>query len=72
MKDAIFKLRILKILLMEAVDLWNSQFRKADLDQRNCCDGRECACGGQTTRDLWISVYERHYKYSQPNNLTGE
>lgn len=51
MRDAIFKLRILRIFLWDAFDGWRGAVR--DLDARMCCDGYECGCMGSTNREFW-------------------
>lgn len=53
MRDAITKLRILRMLLVEAFEQWRTDIWRNDLDARYCCDGRECCCQAATWRDIY-------------------
>ena len=53
MTDRIWKLRLLCSLLRETFEGWHRDVWKRDLDERYCCDGRECGCYGATIRELW-------------------
>jgi hypothetical protein len=53
MTDDLFKAKILEILIRGALDDWIQNVRDRDLDEYNCCSGRDCLCGGQTVRDVW-------------------
>lgn len=32
---------------------WSNEIYKRDLDERVCCDGKMCGCGGVTIREQW-------------------
>ena len=53
MKDTIFKLKLLWIFLIDAYENWKREIWKRELDENQCCDGRECCCGGASIRDSW-------------------
>ena len=53
MKDALFKLRILRVLLQGAFEEWRDTIKSKDLDAPYCCDGRECCCAAETMRSMW-------------------
>lgn len=53
MSDLIFKLRVLRYLLVSGYEEWRDSVWKCDLDSLWCCDGRECGCGGSTVREMW-------------------
>lgn len=53
MRDTIAKLRILRDMLSVAFDEWKRGVWNRDLDSLWCCDGRGCACGGTTVRDVF-------------------
>lgn len=53
MSDLIFKLRVLRYLLVGAYEEWRDSVWKRGLDSRFCCDGRECGCGASTVREMW-------------------
>ena len=59
MKDLIFKLKILFLMLASAQEEWRKHVWERDLDSRDCCSGRECCCGGATVRDIWSEVYPK-------------
>lgn len=52
-RGAMTKLALLPGFLSRAFDDWLSLIWESDLDACYCCDGRECGCGGQTTREVW-------------------
>lgn len=49
------KLKILYWMVFNSIEGWHSQIWKADLDERFCCDGRDCGCGGATIEDIYMS-----------------
>lgn len=51
--DVIFKLRVLRYLLVSAYEEWRDSVWKRELDSRFCCDGYECGCGASTVREMW-------------------
>lgn len=53
MRDVINKLLILRDMLRAAYGEWRHGVWDRDLDARWCCDGRECACGGSTVREIF-------------------
>lgn len=53
MKDIFFKFKILYWLILDTCGTWKAEVWKRDLDERFCCDGRDCACGGMTVKDSW-------------------
>jgi hypothetical protein len=53
MRDVITKLRILSLLLSEALEQWRTDIWDNDLDAHYCCDGRECGCQAATWRDIY-------------------
>ena len=53
MRDAITKIRILFGFLSSSVDAWKSEVWSRDLDERYCCDGRECGCQGVSVREVY-------------------
>lgn len=53
MKDALTKLRILYRVLSAAYSDWRQEVWSRDLDERYCCDGRECGCMAMTVRDVF-------------------
>ena len=50
----ITKLKILKMWISDAFHGWHEQIWKRDLDERYCCDGKMCGCGGMTLRDIYL------------------
>lgn len=58
MRDAFDKLRILSHFLAAAYDNWRTEVWSRDLDQRYCCDGRECCCGAMTVREVYFGSLE--------------
>lgn len=58
MRDALFKLRILRVMLGGAYTEWRDYIANRDLDGLYCCDGRECCCGGETLREMWANTDE--------------
>lgn len=59
MADLIFKLRVLRAFVSDAIDNWRELVWSRDLDAAYCCDGRECCCGGETVRQVF-SYQVRH------------
>ena len=57
MSYVVFKIRVLGALLSDALSTWHKEVWKVDLDERRCCDGRECCCGGATNRDVWSNCF---------------
>lgn len=53
MSDLIFKLRVLRYLLIAAYEEWRDSVWKCELDSPFCCDGYECGCGASTVREKW-------------------
>lgn len=53
MSDLLFKLRVLRWMLMDSVEQWRAEVWQRDLDSSYCCDGRECGCMATTVRELW-------------------
>lgn len=47
------KLRILGGLLYYMFDTWRVEVYRHDLDERGCCDGRECGCGAATLGEMY-------------------
>lgn len=50
LQDKWLSARILALHLRNAVAAWRVETR---LDERMCCDGRECGCYGSTWRSFW-------------------
>lgn len=50
------KLKILFWLICDCASSWKTEIWNKDLDERFCCDGRECGCGGATIGDMYSSV----------------
>lgn len=53
MRDTLLKLRILRGLLAATWRDWRQSVWDRDLDERYCCDGRECGCMGSSVREVW-------------------
>jgi len=57
MKDIFLKIKILFWVIQDSIGggwgYWKSEIWKHDLDERYCCDGKMCMCGGDTIRDQW-------------------
>ncbi|WEK42935.1 MAG: hypothetical protein P0Y64_16580 [Candidatus Sphingomonas colombiensis] len=53
MRDILFKLRLLRLLLANAHEEWKREIWKCDLDAPYCCGGHECGCMATTTRELY-------------------
>jgi hypothetical protein len=53
MGDFLFKLKILAVLLKGQFHEWRIDVWSRELDERYCCDGRECGCYGVSVRDVW-------------------
>ena len=51
MKEWFFRLRILRVLLNEAIREWRKDV--AQLDEQMCCGGQDCGCMGSTFRHQW-------------------
>jgi len=60
MKDWFFKLTVLRWLLSDAYTTWRDNVRDCDLDAAECCDGRDCLCGGMTVREVWTPPSQIH------------
>ncbi len=55
MRDWIFRLRVLAVILAAAYREWRVQFVGRDLDDYYCCPGQmqdECGCRGSTVREM--------------------
>lgn len=50
MREAWWKVRILGIHLKLAFEAWRGETK---FDERCCCSGSECGCGGETWREFW-------------------
>ena len=52
MRQIIRKIKILKMLLLDAFDTWKKEVWEKDLDGPYCCSGTSivspCGCGGMT------------------------
>ena len=59
MADTLFKLRILRAFLDETFTSWRDQLWDKDLDDRYCCDGNQCCCGGASIREMFSACYPR-------------
>ena len=55
MREAIWKLGVLRDLLLSAVRQWRSEVWSRDPDDFYCCPGEsnQCGCYGVTVRDLY-------------------
>lgn len=53
MRDFFTKLSILVDMLSDIFETWRDEIWAHDLDERYCCDGRECGCYGATYRDVY-------------------
>jgi hypothetical protein len=53
MRDLITKLSILRGLLAYQFEQWRKDIWSHDLDDRYCCDGRECGCQGASYREIY-------------------
>lgn len=51
--DFVFKLRVLRWLIADAISQWRKEVWPAELDASYCCDGRECGCQAATHREIW-------------------
>ena len=60
MKDIFTKLRQLYLWELNAFYEWKHEIWSRDLDERYCCDGKECGCGGMTIRETLCSVEPRN------------
>lgn len=58
MRDLIFKLRVLRFMVVEATDTWRSTIWSKDPGALYCCDARECLCGGDTIRQAWSWILQ--------------
>ena len=61
MKDKILKIqhlfkRIYYDFIYDYND-WKENLWDRDLDENDCCDGRECGCDGRTVRQNYIKDY---------------
>ena len=59
MGDLLFKLKILVVLLKGQFHEWRVDIWSRHLDERYCCDGRECGCCGVSVRDVWTRLNNR-------------
>jgi len=57
MRDRLFKLYVLFVVLWDGISgafqYWKTEIYDRELDERVCCDGRMCGCGGETIREQW-------------------
>jgi hypothetical protein len=53
LSDLLFKLRVLRFFIWNAVGEWKREIWSADLDAPYCCGGHECGCQASTTRELY-------------------
>lgn len=53
MNNLFVKLGILLGFLSSAFSDWKREVWSRDLDERYCCDGRECCCQAMTVRDVY-------------------
>lgn len=53
MIDILLKLKILHDMLSSACADWKSSIWNNGLDDRHCCDGYMCGCGGTTIRQMY-------------------
>ena len=57
MKARIQKLKILKSMIfcgvLVAYRTWKTEVWPNDLDDYDCCSGRECLCGGYTIKECY-------------------
>ncbi len=49
----IWKLRILRLMLLAEFEQWKKDVWVREPDSRWCCDGRECSCGGATVAEMY-------------------
>lgn len=57
MADFVFKVKMLLIYLLGSTKDWRSEVWSKDPDSLYCCDGRECACGGLTVREMHSHIF---------------
>lgn len=55
MKQFVDKIRILRMMLWAEFVSWKVQIWDHDMDDYFCCSGRDCACGGESIRDAYLS-----------------
>lgn len=60
MSDKLFKLRLLVTWMRVSFEEWRKEVWERDLDQRYCCDGRDCMCGGSSVRDVMAIPQVQH------------
>ncbi len=53
MKDFVLKLKVLIGMLSEAFIEWKRIVNSESPDDRFCCTGDMCGCGGVTNREAW-------------------
>lgn len=53
MNNTLWKIKMLCLFIMGAFEDWKSNIWVRDPDQNYCCDGRECACGGYSVREVF-------------------
>lgn len=58
MNDIVFKISLLRLFFCQAIDEWRQEIFNRDLDDRYCCDGRECGCGGATVREMYTTDHK--------------
>jgi hypothetical protein len=49
----IVKLSILWMFLAASFESWKTEVWSRDLDERYCCDGSFCSCGGATVLEVF-------------------
>ena len=62
MKDKYLKLVILWQMLASSFRYWKQGYWGKDLDERACCDGRECGCYGMTIREIHFPKEDEHVR----------
>jgi hypothetical protein len=40
-------------LVLQGIEYWNDNVRDAEPDERYCCTGEYCGCGGMSNREHW-------------------
>lgn len=54
-RDALWKLGILRTMLLAALEEWRREIWRRAPDTPYCCSGHECCCEGMTLRALYQS-----------------
>ena len=62
MKNIIWKLSHLYTHLQDGYMNWKESIWDRDPEERYCCDGHMCACGGASVRETW-DFYKNHKDY---------